>query len=129
LAILLIASFFAGTLATSNQSVDAQGINPLDLAAPDAIVTRACTFGGVGTYTEPQEVVLLYCTDAPAAFFGYPTDVAADARIANRYLATVFAAVALSKPLAITYDDDATHNPPGCPAATCRRLTAVGFLP
>ncbi len=127
LAILLAVCFYAGSLATSDQPVSAQGANnPTDLTAPEG--EFSCTIGNVAVY---ENRIHVYC---PAhvgliKYFAYSVLSSAQSRQANRYLAILNTAYALGKPVLVAFNDSSTANPPGCQTDDCRLITGLAIAP
>ena len=127
LAILVAASFLAGSIVSRGQPVNAQGASSsVAPAAPDGAFW--CTIGEIFLW---ENRIHVKCTNGPVpiVFFAYPVTSAAESRQANRYLAILNTAFALNKQVLVGYDDSAGSNPPGCWSGDCRRLYGVGIQP
>jgi hypothetical protein len=122
-AILITASFLAGSAANKGQLVNAQGA---DIAAAPAATddSRVCTIGFVADYGARMQV---WCSNGPGPIFHFaaPLTSATESRHANRFLAMLISAYALNRQVLVYYEPSATLNPPGCSAADCRLLTGV----
>ena len=123
LAILITASFLAGSFVNRGQPVNAQGATiAADPAAPND--ERLCTIGFVADYGTRMQV---WCSNGPGPIvhFAAPLGSAVESRNANRFLVMLMNAYALHKQALLYYESNSALNPPGCSAADCRLLTGV----
>lgn len=123
-ALLIAASFLAGSAAGAGQPVNAQA-GRIGLG-PDT-PTYTCTITYLAVYDNRIQVECNYpsATFYLAAPFGTP----AESRQTNRLLALLNTAVALNKHPVMWFNTNPAANPPGCSAADCRLLQGVVLMP
>ncbi len=122
-AILVAASFLAGSVASKGQPANAQGAGSASgPAAPGG--GHVCSIGYVAVYGNRIQV---WCTNSVGAIdsFAAPFASAAESRQTNRLLAMLISGQALNKQVVLWYNDNPAFNPPGCDAVGCRLLEGV----
>lgn len=126
LTVLVVASFLAGSITSKEQFVNAQTAD-IDAFPAAPAGWSDCTIENISVL---PDCIRLKCVNGVGSggkiiYFQAMSASAADSRLANRYLATLFSAFALNKLPAVLYDDEASKNPPGCDPANCRRIVSV----
>ena len=79
-----------------------------------------------------SSTVQVECTNplpGTVVYFFAPPANSTSSLSTNRMLALITTAYALGRPIYVYYTADSASNPPGCLAATCRRLDGVNIQP
>ncbi len=129
--ILVVAALWFG--AQAMQTHAQEGEPGPDSGAPQAgdAGPHACTIVNIAAF---ETRIHVRCA-SPATvgpddvyYFAASAD-GANTMSANRYLALLNTAYALSKPVYVYYDSDSSSNPPGCNTNDCRGISWIYIVP
>ena len=127
---LAAVSFLAGRAFVGSRVSRAQGeVSPSAPAGPEASFCCA-DVNNVAAFDNRVHVrcstVNVVGTDN-VRYYAYATN-GSNGYTANRLLAVAQTAFALGKAVAIFYDADSAHNPPGCYTTDCRLLLGISMI-
>ncbi len=130
---LLLASFLLGGSVLRVQARTMPSVSSVQVVAPSDWPWVLCTIGDITVFAIAPRIhvrctnVILVGAD-PVAFFAAPGD-SANALTTNRFLTLLNTALALGKPIFVTFDPDPANNPADCSPTNCRKILWLTLQP